>query len=190
MLLHRTVHFSQSQQQAGIYEGRPRLPHLTGRSIRGHQLSLPLPCRVCSHCLPALPVPWLSPPRSVWWKPNQVEKEELWCGNKALLCSTSPPAFRAGGATLVSHSWRQSTLERGLDETCTLREAEVKSTSKSSFMSRLVSKFMCCTEGGGKKRSWMSGPLWDNMCLGRNPCAWYACMWHGGWGRVKMNKNH
>lgn len=79
--------------------------------------------------LPPLPVAWLSAPRAAWWKPNQVEKEEPWCGNKALQCSTSPPAFRAGGATLVSHSWRQSTLESRLDETCTCG-VELKSTSK------------------------------------------------------------
>lgn len=82
--------------------------------------------------LPPLPVAGLSAPRAAWWKPNQVEKEEPWCGNKALQCSTSPSAFRACGATLVSHSWRQSTLKRGIDETCTFR-AKLRSTSKSPF---------------------------------------------------------
>lgn len=68
--------------------------------------------------LPPLPVAWLSAPRAAWWKPNQVEKEQPWRGYQALQCSTSPPASRAGGATLGSHSWRRSASERALDETC------------------------------------------------------------------------
>lgn len=164
-LLHRAAHFSQPQQQAGVYEGRPHLSHLTGRSIRSHQLSLLLPHRAV---LPLLPVAWLSAPRAVWWKPNQVEKEEPWRGNKALQGSTSPPAFRASGSTLVSHSWRQSTWERVLDETCKWVEQSLRALP--NHHSHLVRFHNLCAALGKKKK------IKDHGCQAYSG---KTCVWGG-----------
>lgn len=87
-LLHDTVHFSQPQQQGGMYERR----RLMGCSIQAHQLSLLLPRRVSLRCLASTScclvvcTSLLRDENLIKWKKRNPDVE--------IKCSSAPPLLQ------------------------------------------------------------------------------------------------
>lgn len=147
-------------------------------------ISLPI------HCISLLPLPvaLLSAPHAVWWKANQVEKEDPDVETK---CWASPLVFlHSMPVKLKLYPTHGKTQPVSVRESAIGKRMEMYGLCvadyKSIILINIDSLHSTCSIIYVRMCYSMHRHIWtyfSYLCVCRNECVVYVCLWYCEWGR-------